>query len=190
MSLRSLAIAFSILAIPAVAAADSGDPDPRVGFFGGFGLHAGNLSCDGQNCNEFRKAGGADGHAGWGFNDKVGIVFDLYVLTSKEDNLSITQGMATVGARYWVVPIIWLQGGIGAAQASYKYDFFGTTFSDHTDNAAAVMAAVGVELIKSPRFALDVQARVGYGFYGDSNEDNEPDDTGRSASLGVGFTWF
>jgi hypothetical protein len=190
MSLRSLVLVFAILAVPAVAAADNDAPSPRVGFFGGFGIHGGNLSCSGQNCNEFRKAGGADGHVGWGFNDKVGLIFDGYLLTSKEDNLSITQTIATVGARYWVVPILWLQGGVGVANASYEYDTVLGTFSGHTDNAAAVLAAVGVELIKSPRFALDIEARVGYGFYGDDTRNDQPDDTGRSASLGVGFSWF
>jgi hypothetical protein len=195
MSVRSLVLAVTtIVSVPAVASAQGTSeppPHPRQGVFGGFGLHAGNLSCEGDNCNDFFKAGGANAHVGWGFNGKLGLVFDLWGMTAKENDVTISQGFATIGVRYWVVPILWVQGGIGGAQASIKYDGpFGITFEDHTDGAAGVVGAVGIEVIKSKSFALDVQGRIGYGFYGDNDEDGEPDNTGRSASLGVGFTWF
>jgi hypothetical protein len=195
MSVRSLVLAAALLSVPAVASAQGATneppPHPHVGLFGGFGLHAGNLQCSGENCNEFRKAGGFDARIGWGISEKLGVLFDLYLLTSKEDNLSITQTMATVGVRYWVVPILWLEGGVGAASASYRYDGpLGIQLEGHTDNVAAVQGAVGLELIKSKRFALDVELRGGYGFYGDEDNNDEPDNTGRSTSLGVGFTWF
>ena len=191
---RSLVLAAAIVSVPAVASAQEGRgdpaPHPHVGLFGGFGLHAGNLQCSGE-CDGFRKAGGFDGRIGWGLSDKLGLVFDLYLLTSDEDNLALTQTIATVGVKFWLVPILWVEGGVGAASASYRYTGpFGITFSDHTDNVAAVQGAVGLELVKSRRFALDVELRGGYGFYGDEDNNDEPDSTGRSTSIGVGFTWF
>ena len=191
MSLRSLVLALALVSVPTIAAADPDDVDPRVGLFGGFGIHAGNMSCSGKNCNTFRKAGGADVHIGWGFNDKLALIGDIYVLTSKEDNLSITQTLATIGVRYWVVPIFWVQGGLGGASAQFSYDagILGT-YNAHSDNAAAATVAAGFEVVKGRRFALDIEARLGYGFYPGNSTTNEPDDTGRSTSLGVGFTWF
>lgn len=196
MSLRSLVLVLVLVSAPAVAAAQENasvpSQHPHVGLFGGFGLHAGNLSCSGDNCgDEFRKAGGFDAHIGWGLSAKFGIIGDFYLLTSKEENLTITQSIGTVGVRYWIVPILWVQAGVGGASASYRYDGpLGFTLEGHTDNVAAVAAAIGVEVVKGKHFALDVEARIGYGFYGDENNDDQPDDTGRSSSLGVGLTWF
>jgi hypothetical protein len=195
MSLRSLVLALVLVTIPTAASAQEsrGDPapDPHVGLFGGFSLQAGNVSCSGDDCNKFYKAGGFDGHVGWGFNKSLGLVFDLYVLTAQEGDLSITQGLGTIGVRYWIVPILWVQAGVGGAEASYKYTGIpGFTIADHTENAAGFTAAAGFEVLKAKRFALDVEARFGYGVYGDNNNDGHPDNTGRSTSLGVGFTWF
>jgi hypothetical protein len=39
-------------------------------------------------------------------------------------------------------------------------------------------------------FAIDVEARVGVGFYGDDNRDGTAVVTGRNLGLGAGFTWF
>lgn len=197
MSLRSLVLALVLVSLPAVAAAQENasvpQQHPHVGLFGGLGLHAGNLSCSGTNCDDesFRKAGGIDGHLGWGLNAKLGIVGDLYILTSSQDNLDITQSIFTVGVRYWIVPILWVQAGVGGASASYNYDGpLGIQLEGHTDNVAAVGGAIGVEVVKGRHFALDIEGRIGYGFYGDQDNNDQPDNTGRSTSLGVGFTWF
>ena len=191
--MRSLFLALLLVTLPTAASADPtpATPDPHVGLFGGFSLEAGNLQCSGDNCQHFYKAGGADGHIGWGLSRQVGILLDVWWLMGEEDNLEISQTLATVGVRYWPIPIVWIQAGLGGAQAAYRYKGpFGLTFEDHTDGAAGFTAAVGVELIKGRHFALDVEGRIGFGFYGDNNDDGQPDNTGRSTSLGVGFTWF
>jgi hypothetical protein len=193
MSTRSLVLTIAVLcAAPRVAAAQATTeppPDPRVGLFGGFGLHAGNMSCEGENCPSFRKGGGLDGHIGWAFTPKIALIGDLYFLGSTEDNLTITQTFATIGVRAWLVPIIWVQGGLGNAHATFDYDagILGN-FESHTDDVPGLVIAAGLELLRSPRFSLDLEVRAGFGFYGD--EGDEADTTGRNTSLGVGFTWF
>jgi len=192
MSTRSLVLAIAVLcAAPAAAAAQSApppQPELREGLFGGFGLHAGNTSCEGDNCPSFRKAGGFDVHIGWAFNPSIGLIGDVYFLGSDEDNLTITQTIATIGVRYWIVPIIWLQAGLGNAHATFSYDagVFGTIDS-RTDDVPGLTLAAGLELLRTPRFSLDAELRVGFGFYGD---EDAQDTTGRNASVGVGFTWF
>ena len=196
MSLRSLFVSIAVLcAAPAVASAQASSeppPDPRVGLFGGLGLHAGNMSCEGENCPSFRKGGGFDAHLGWAFSPKLGLLGDVYFLGSTEDNLTITQTIATIGVRYWVVPILWVQGGLGNAHATFNYDagVFGNLESK-TDDVPGLTLAAGLELLRSPRFSLDLELRAGWGFYkDDDNGDGMADTTGRNTSLGVGATWF
>src|SRR5262245_40208790 len=166
MSFRSLVLTLVLVSVPTVALAQENasvpPQHPHVGLFGGFGLHAGNLSCEGNNCNEFRKAGGFDGHLGWGLNAKLGLVGDFYLMTSSEDNLDITQSIFTVGVRWWIVPILWVQAGVGGASASYHYDGpLGLQLEGHTDNVAAFAGAVGFEVLKGRKFALDIEGRFG-----------------------------
>jgi len=194
MSIRSFVVVV-ILAIPGLAAAQSASSpaaDARIGLFGGFSLQGGNMSCSGQNCNETRKAGGGDVHVGWAFDDKLALIGDVYVLSSNADNLTITQTIATIGVRYSLVPIFWVQAGVGGADARFTYDagVLGQ-YTAHSDNAAGVTLALGLEVLRTRRFSLDVELRDGHGFYpGNSNDTTKPDDTGRNTSFGVGFTWF
>ncbi len=187
-------VAFAlVIAAPTVAAAQPGSNpylEPRIGLFGGFSLQAGNMECSGNNCNDFRKAGGFDAHVGWNFNPRLGMIFDVYVLTSKENNLQITQTIATIGVRYWLAPILWVQAGLGGARADFSYDagVLGN-FNASAQNAGGFTAAIGLELLRGRRFSLDVEGRLGWGFYGQDSNGN-PNNTGRNTSIGVGFTWF
>jgi hypothetical protein len=87
------------------------------------------------------------------------------------------------------MPILWIQGGVGGASAGWRYKGpFGGQLEDRTDNVPAVALAAGLEVIKGKSFSLDVQLRVGTGFY--EEETGTEGQTGRSSSLGVGFTWY
>lgn len=194
MSTRLLVVALSLI-VPSAAAAQSAGappPHPREGFLGGFALHAGEIACEGDACDGISEAGGISGHVGWGFSPKLAGVFDVWAMGHTEDNLTLTHTIATFNLRYAIVPILWVQGGLGGAQARWRYDGpFDISVGDHTDNVPAVAFAAGLELLRSPRFSLDVQLRVGVGFYDDDdNQDGQADQTGRSSSVAVGFTWF
>ena len=198
MSTRSLTLTLTlatlITAAPALAAAQSTPPpaDPRLGFLGGFALHAGEIACEGEACEGVSEAGGISGHVGWGLSEQLAIVFDLWAMSHRDENLTLTHTIGTINARYWVLPILWLQAGVGGASASWRYDGpLDISVGDHTDNVAAVGFGAGLEVLRGKRFALDVQLRLGIGFYDDDDDgDGESDQTGRSSSLGVGFTWF
>ena len=46
-------------------------------------------------------------------------------------------------------------------------------------------------MLKGKSFSLDIQLRAGMGFYDEDDDmDGSADQTGRSSSLGVGFTWY
>ena len=190
MSTRSLLAAFAVLVVPSVAAAQPSPvneppPNPRLGFFGGGGLYAGEISCEGPNCSGVRKAGGGEGHVGWNFSPVMGIIGDLWWMESREDNVSITYINASVGLRYWIAPILYGQVGLGNGHASIRYDSVLGTFSDKTDNIPTVLLSLGLELVRGPRWALDVNLRVAQG----SSTDGD-DTTGRMTGIGIAATFF
>ncbi len=194
MSIHSLRLAFVVsaaaLLTPAIAVADA-DPDapnnPRLGFYGGFALHGGNISCEGANCGDFREAGGADGHAGYLFSDKLALHFDLWVMGSKQNDFTLSFSSATVGVRYWVMPIIFVQGGVGVGHATLRYDGLFEAQND-SDDVPVIQLGAGIELIRSKRWAMDLEAKVAWG--SSTNDDGDRDSTGRMVGAGVGFTWF
>lgn len=194
MSIRSLRLALTLgaaaLLAPAVAAADA-DPEaaknPRLGLYGGFALHAGNISCEGDNCGDFREAGGFDGHVGYLFNDKLGLHFDLWLMSSSQNDVTLTFSSATVGVRYWVVPIIWLQGGLGVGHANWRYQGI-IDFEANSDDVPVLQLGAGVELIRSKRWAMDLEGKIAWG--SSTDDDGNRDSTGRMVGAGVGFTWF
>lgn len=195
MSTRSALLALALVSIPSVAAAQATSeppPHPHLGVFGGFGLHAGEIACKGDVCDGVSEAGGLSGHLGWGLSPKLAIVGDLWVMAHTEDNLTLHQTMVTANVRFWVLPILWVQGGAGGASAGWRYKGpFGAQFEDTTENVPALSVGAGLELLKSKSFSLDLQLRLGLGFYDDDNDgDGEADQTGRSSSLAVGFTWY
>src|SRR5437762_1882235 len=78
--------------------------------------------------------------------------------------------------------------GFGAAPAPLSSN--GGNLAVSSDNAAAVMLGASLDLIRARHWALDVHARYGQGFYGDSNDDGKADVTARNAGIGVGFTYL
>jgi hypothetical protein len=193
MSTRSLLLALALVAVPSVALAQGATsappPHPHQGVFGGFGLHAGEIACEGDVCDGVSEAGGVSGTLGWGFGPKLAGLVDVWTMAHTEDNVTLHQTIATINVRYWVMPILWIQGGVGGASAGWRYKGpFGGQLEDRTDNVPAVALAAGLEVIKGKSFSLDVQLRVGTGFY--EEETGTEGQTGRSSSLGVGFTWY
>ncbi len=186
---RSLLV-LALVLVPSIAAAqDPPKPLERHGIFAGGALIGGNISCDGDNCGEVRKAGGGSGHIGWMFTPKLGVMLDLWAMSSEENNLTITYVTATANLRYWIAPIFWVQGGVGNGHASFHWDFGGIFQADsRTDDVPVVEIGVGVELVRGPHWALDLEAKLAQGTSTDENDSGAT--TGRMVGLGVGFTWF
>lgn len=163
---------------------------PRVGLELGAGLQAGNLFCESENnndCNGVTAAGGLDLQAGWFTSPRIGIVLDLWTMAHTENNFTIAQYINTVGIKIRLAPILYVQGGIGAAHASLSY---GNLIASRSDDAFAIMGAVGLVLLRGHRFDLSIELRGGNGFYGDKNHDGQADTVARNTGVGAQLTFF
>jgi hypothetical protein len=160
----------------------------RYGLFGGLAVHGGNISCSGDNCGDTRKAGGGSGHIGWMFNEKLGVLVDVWGMTSEENNVTISYFTGTVNLRYYPAPIFWMQAGLGNGHAVVRSRILGFELEGQSDDVPVGMLAVGLEVVRAPRWALDVQLKLAQGT---TTDDNDADaSTARMVGFGVGFTWF
>jgi hypothetical protein len=156
----------------------------RHGVFFGGTLTAGEISCDGDDCGGFREAGGLAGHIGFMIGPRFGLLFDAWAQTSSDDDVALTFITATVNARLWLADILWVQGGIGSGHARLDVG----PFAGRSDNVPVGMLAVGVELVRSRNWALDLQAKLAQG--SSTDDDGDEVSTGRSAGIGVSLTYF
>lgn len=189
-----LLASFLVVAITggAVAAQPAEGPPARVGFELGGGLQGGKIYCEseGSFCQSFTEAGGANLHGSYFFNPSFGITLDLWAMAHTESDFSFIHYINTVGIKWRPAPILTLQAGIGSAHASLDYNGFIAARAT-SDDGFAVMGAAALDLIRSRRWALALEARFGNGFYGDdANNDGRADIVGRNVGVGVGFTMF
>jgi hypothetical protein len=182
---RAVLVAAAIALAPTLAAAQPG-AEPlrqRHGLFGGLGLYGGNISCDGSDCGGFRAAGGAAGHLGYAFTPRLGVVFDAWAMTSKENDVAITFVSATIGLRWWLAPIIWIHGGVGNGHAVISVG----GFSGRGDDVPVGHLGAGIEVVRGRSWALAVEARVAQGT---STDEDAGVQTGRSAGVGATLSFF
>jgi hypothetical protein len=183
------------LAIPDAAYAQPGAPPAgaqkaeRKGFLIGFGVGGGHMSCESTGeeeiCDGVTEAGGAHFLIGTMLRPHLGINGEIWVMGHTEDNVTITHAITTVGVTFWLMPRLWVRGGIGGAIAAWRWKGpLGLNLSDETESVPAVMGAVGFELKDDPGFAIDVQLRGGTGFYKDDQA------KAHNAAIAVGFTWY
>lgn len=183
-----------VLATPALAQSAPPPPLPeRVGLELGAGLYGGEINCENENgefCDGVTEAGGFDLHANYFFSPKLGLTLDIWPMFHTEDDWTFTHNIVTVGLKYRPVPILTLTAGVGSAQARLEYRGI-INLDSQTDSVASVMFAAALEVVRGRHFAIDLQARVGVGFYQeDENDNGEPDIVGRNVGLGAAFTWF
>lgn len=165
-------------------------PTPRVGLELAAGLQAGNLFCasqDSNHCNGATPAGGLDLQGAYFTSPSLGLVVDLWTMAHTENDFTIAQYINTIGLKWRLAPILYVQGGIGAAHASLSY---GNTIAARTDDAFAVMGAIGLDVLRGRSFALSIELRGGTGFYGDANHDGQADTVARNTGVGAQLTFF
>ncbi len=147
----------------------------RQGFLIGFTVGGGKLDCDG--C-ESSGAGGFGFHLGGSLSKKVTLAAELFAVAHDEDAYSFSDFQATALAQYWVIPRVWIGGGIGTGFNSVE---IGNTTMDG-DSKLALVAAAGVELYQGRRFVLDLRGRYG-------RTATEPTATNHFVVM-AGFTWY
>jgi hypothetical protein len=182
-----------LLTAAASASADtvviaSGTPsNDRSGLVLGASVDGGNLGCQtksGDDCgNGTHAAGGLSVHVGMMVGPRLAILGEAWGMAHTEDSLTATQALATANVRAWLTRRLWLQGGVGVARSKISYDSSLFMVSSTSSTVPAVAVAVGLELVHSPGFGLDVELRGGSGVYRD-------DVRIYNAALGVGVSFF
>lgn len=159
------------------------EEEERSGLAIGVELGGGHMECAGEGCDGVTEAGQFSLNVGALLTPNLAIMVDGSIMAHKEDRLTLTHGIATIGPQLWVGPF-WVRGGIGVARASFNYDAGIIEIGDKTETVPAAMAALGVEVISTKDFALDVRLRGGTGFFHDGDTEV------RNLSLGVGANWY
>ncbi len=185
MRVRTLAVLVVALGVasPLAAAPRHRRPPPggygpvdREGFLIGFSVGAGGIWPD--PCTDCGVAPGAEIHLGAMASSYGDVAVMLEAGGFARDD--IHHGFLVAAAQWWPDPFerFWLRGGVGIGSQQSDKDP-----TDHEDAAyATVLAAAGVEVIRSYRFTTDVQAQVA--------ATKEPHHWGRSLGVSVGFNWY
>jgi hypothetical protein len=189
--LNTLIVLLGLGLAPALASADIQEYEvkkkgtDRDGFIIGIGAGVGHMQCDGIGCEELTEAGGVNIQLGAMIGPRFAIMGDAWVMAHRENRLTLTQGIASVGPQVWLLDRVWLRAGVGVARSGFNYDAEIVDISNRTDFVPAATGALGFEIISTDDFALDLQLRAGAGFF---HEDS--DDRVQNYSVGVGANWY
>lgn len=198
-------LVLAILLAPALASAQGyyGRPYPGSTVPGGFHNRAGHIIfgvggglgfmhddgsgiTDCTNCDFKPWAGEVDLHIGGMLTPRFGLMFEAQAnfQTIHSDvfdgDTTITQGAGMLAGQFWILPQLWIKGGLGFANLHVDDTFV----TQDVGNGLAVMGAVGVELFSARNFALEVQGRLIEGTYNSGN------DHVTSGTIGLGLNWF
>jgi len=154
----------------------------RSGLVVGVGVGFGGLSVD--PCQGDCGVGlSLEGHLGGMVGPNLALMFDAWAVIHHNNTFddTTTSGIYTGALQLWLTPILWVKGGAGLGNASTS-NIVGDTRSA---SAFALMGGVGVELVHSGPFALDLQGRIGHSFF--TNDDGGPI---TNYAFMVGFNWY
>ena len=201
--MKSLLVLVIALA-PGIAGAQGyyggGGPPPAPGGFhqrtglltygGAIGLgymrdDGGDITC--RNCSYNPAAFMVEGHIGGMLSPRFALLgeaqFNGQTLhASAYGDTTLVQGTLMLAGQYWVLPMLWVKGGIGFAELKVQDDFSGTYSVQ--DTGMALMGAVGVEVLSARFFAVELQARLIEGNY------HGISDHVTAGTLGVGLNWY
>lgn len=149
------------------------------------GMHDGGSTITSCNCDFNPIAFEGDLHIGGVLNPRLALMLELqlnsqFVDHSIDGDVFLTQGAAMFAAQFWVLPMLWVKGGIGFASLQVNDDYF----TDEIGTGGAVMGAVGIELLSARNFALELQGRLINGSY------NSLNDNITSGTVGLGINWY
>jgi hypothetical protein len=158
-------------------------PPPQTGRYGltiGGAIGPGSMAVNCDGCDE--DAVGAlslSGHIGAMVTPRLGLMGDFWGTWHFTGDFTIEHAINTLAVQYWILPIVWIKGGLGLGVVRVNYDGF---IEAESDLGFAFLAAAGVELVSAPRFSLDLQLRGGAtGFDGGSVG---------SGALMIGINWY
>jgi hypothetical protein len=157
--------------------------DYRSGLTLGGALGVGTISA--SNCAACGGGLAWEFHIGGMVTPQFAILADLSgVIRSYDDGAggtnTLTNSLFAVAAQYWIMPILWVKGGIGDAHIALS-DYTGNTYGSEED-ALGFLLAGGVEVLHAPNFALDLQFRLMHGTYSGGGATNY--------AFLVGVNWY
>ncbi len=157
---------------------------------GGLGVGGLSFSIDGDEAVSYDATG-----LQLAFGGMVSPVFalgiDLTVLLARDepddggDDLRIFERAIGVWGRYWIIPRLWVGGGLASVRAGASSDFE----EYPTYDGAQLHGAVGFEILHRTHWAIDVSLRLAAAGYGDES-DVGGTFTSQSAALLVDVAWF
>ncbi len=156
------------------------------GFAGGVGgIHSANC---GDACGV---AGVGEAHLGGMISPRAAVMFEIWGADHPwSDNAGSSfetiNTFFTGAAQYWVNDIFWIKGGLGLAELRQTSGDYNGYYVGATDSGFALFGAAGVEILQSYNFALDIQFRIGNGFYSESGASFSV----QNYALMVGFNWY
>ena len=158
----------------------------------GFSVGLGGMSDNGSsitscvNCDYNPLAFEIDGHIGGMINPRFALMFEAQVNAQTihsdafGDDTTLSQGAAMIAAQVWLLPQLWVKGGLGFANLQTDDTFV----TRDLGNGGALMGAIGFELLSARNFAVDLQGRIIEGTY------NGGDDHVTSGTIGIGLNWY
>lgn len=165
----------------------------RAGIVWGFALGLGDVNSASCPYNGSACGGAfvAEGHLGGMISPRAALMFEgwgadhPYSLAGNDYETINT--FWTGAAQFWLNDIFWVKGGAGLAvlheTVNGGVNYYG---SDVTHSGFALFGAAGVEILQSYNFALDIQGRIGNGFYNDSGGGFSV----QNYAILVGFNWY
>ena len=164
----------------------------RSGLVFGFSGGVGAIHVDG--CGDAcGVAGLVEGHLGGMINPRMAIMFEIWLAdhpwSAGGSSFETINTFFTGAAQYWVNDIVWIKGGLGVAEIREDFNDgygYGYSYTSNRSTGFALFGAAGVEVMQSYNFALDIQLRVGNGFYSDDFGSFSAQNYG----LLVGFNWY
>jgi hypothetical protein len=197
-------VALAILCAPALASAQGyyrrgpGERGPggfhnregRLTF--GVGVGLGGMSDNGSsitrcdNCDFNPLAGEADFHIGGVLSPRFALMLEVQgnIQTIHSSFLNgdttLSQGAAMAAAQVWLLPVLWIKGGLGFSSLRTD-DAFVTS---DLGGGLAILGAIGVELLSARNFAFELQGRIIEGAYNSGN------DHLTSGTIGIGINWY
>jgi hypothetical protein len=193
MALRATALFALVLPVLAsrAAAAQEADDEVRSSFMlgGGLGLGGMSFSVDGDEEASYNDATGLQLAFGGMISPQFALGIDLTALLARDDmggdELRVFERAIGAWVRYWMIPRLWLEGGIASVRAGASSDYEDLP----TYDGAQIHGAVGFEVLHQVHWSIDVSLRLAAAGYGDEG-DLGGSFTSQSAALLVGFAWY
>ena len=150
----------------------------------------GDIECG--NCSYNALSGMGAGHIGGFLGPRFALMGEVQVniqtveRNAGGDTTQLVHAALMIAGQYWILPQLWVKGGIGFANLQLERSYYGDGIVDETsvpENGLALMGAVGFELFSSRSLALDLEGRIINGSF--DGIDNRI--TGATIGLGLSF---